>query len=113
MKGREGWTPELLRQMYAGSSPAMRAVLEYLATRPDGWATYSELNKVISSEEDRNVGKLGSTLGPFTRLCRDRYGLGWPFENMPSPSGGMRYRMDARVAEALRAYAHAPRQNDP
>ncbi|MDP9474449.1 MAG: hypothetical protein M3R38_01900 [Actinomycetota bacterium] len=113
MKSKKEWPPELLQRMYQESRTAMRMVLEHLAARPDTWVPYGELNEAITSEEDRKVGELSWQLGPFTSRCRERYGMGWPFEKglSPTPGEGMRYRMDARVAERIRAYARAPRQS--
>lgn len=111
MKSKEEWSPELIRRVYEESSPAMRTVLGYLAARPDAWVPYGELNEAISSQDDRNVGKLGSILSSLTK----RYGTDWPFERRPGPTPGegMRYRMDARVAETIRAYdTRAPHQNN-
>ena len=114
MKSKEEWPPELLQRVYEESSPAMRTVFEYLAARPDAWVPYGELNEAITSEENQRVGELSFQLGPFSRRCRDEYGNGWPFEkdSALTPGEGMRYCMDARVAERIRAYAaRTPRRN--
>ncbi len=110
MKSKQSWPPELLQRVYEESSPAMRTVLEYLAARPDTWVPYGELNEAISSEGDRNIGKLGSTLSSLTK----RYGTNWPFDKRPGPAPGegIHYRMNARVADTIRVYVRAPHQND-
>ncbi len=110
MRSKEDWPPELLQRVYEESSPAMRTVLEYLAARPNAWVPYGELNEAISSEGDRNTGKLGSTMSSLTK----RYGTNWPFDKRPDPTPveGMRYRMDARVASTIRAYTRTPHQTD-
>ncbi|MDP9439013.1 MAG: hypothetical protein M3P49_09740 [Actinomycetota bacterium] len=113
MKSEKDWPPALLQRVYEESSPAIRTVLEYLAARQDAWVPYGELNKAISSEDDHNVGKLGSTLGSLTRRC-DRYGMEWPFEKRLDPTPGEKgkcYRMNARVAEKIRAYDRPTHQN--
>ncbi len=108
MKSKEEWSPELLQRMYEESPPSMRTVLEYLAARPDKWVPYGELNEAITSEESQRVGELSFQLGPFTTRCRNRYGMGWPFEKDPAsaPAEGS---VTAWMPGSRKGYAPTPR----
>jgi len=97
----EEWTPALIRKMVEQSPPAMRDLLNALATHPGEWMSSEKLAKAIQGKEaDWNT--VAGTLGAFGRRLKSRYGLNTrPYEDRYEHGVGKVLRMSNEMAQQV------------
>jgi len=102
------WDATLLKRMYQESDKNMRAILDYLISRPGESVRASDLVHVLAqSRDDKQAtsNTLGGTLGAFGRRVKSRYKQdSWPFKvNWSHEERQCHYTMSEEVASQLRS----------
>lgn len=97
------WTQMRIRTAVQQSPPAMRDILQALATRPGEWLTTHDLAEAITGNPDADWKTVAGTLGAFGRRISSRYGLAsLPFEGRYDHSAGCRvHRMTPEIARQV------------
>lgn len=93
----------LIERTYRESPPAMKRVLDYLASKPGKTSHMTEVAKAIGYTPNQT----GGALGAFGRRWKNRYHGGqdvqWPFEAVwDHDRHMMRYSMDSETAEIIK-----------
>lgn len=93
------WDEALVLRCYRESPPAMKAVLELLASQPGRTFMSNEIAQGI----ERTGTQMAGVFGAFGNRVRNRYSMGtWPFDAQWSdPAGMMMYRMPDAVARVV------------
>jgi len=92
----------LVSRMYFDSEERHRALMDYLASRPETWVYTSELAEALGVST--GTKGMAGVFGAFGRRAKHRYGGAKPWEMAwDSVRGEAKYRMESQVAEWVKA----------
>jgi len=88
--------------MYYDSEKRHRALMDFLASRPETWVYTSELAEAL--EVPTGTKGMAGVFGAFGRRAKHRYGGAKPWDMAwDSVRGEAKYRMNSKVAEWVNA----------
>jgi len=102
-----GWTPQAIDRMVEESSPAAKAILELLASRPDEWLRSADQAEALRTRQsafggidnkDANWNTVAGTVGALARRVASRYKLELPIEFREDSQGRWLRRMSPELA---------------
>lgn len=97
-----GWDANAVRRAYKESADKMRAILRFLASRPDQEVSTEEIAEAIDAKFGWNT--VAGMLGAFGRRCANRYGKPKPmWEYRYDDRGRTLITMPGKAAETIRS----------